>query len=145
MKRSRGFTLIELMVTVAIVAILASIALPAYGRYVQRGKIAEATSGLAAWRVSMEQWYQDHRTYQAVPANGTACATVTVPTSKYFGFTCSAGTADTYMLTATGDSTNGMSGFSYTLDQANAKSSTISATGWSGNAACWAIRPDGSC
>ncbi len=144
MKRSRGFTLIELMVTVAIVAILASIALPAYGRYVQRGKIAEATSGLAAMRVSMEQWYQDHRTYQTVPAGGTACG-VAVPTSKYFTFTCSAGTPDTYTLTATGDATNGMSGFSYTVDQANARSSTISASGWSGNAACWAIRPDGSC
>jgi len=144
MKRSKGFTLIELMVVVAIIAILAKVALPAYGAYVQRGKIPEATSGLAAMRVSLEQWYQDHRTYQTVPAAGTACG-VAVPTSKYFTFACSAGTADTYSITATGDTTKGMTGFSYAVDQANAKSSTISATGWSGNASCWAIRQDGSC
>ncbi len=144
MKRSKGFTLIELMVTVAIVAILASIALPAYGRYVQRGKVPEAINGLAAMRVSMEQWYQDRRTYQAVPAAGTACG-VAVPTSKYFTFACTAGTADTYSITATGVATSGMSGFVYTVNEVNAKSSTITATGWTGNAACWAIRPDGSC
>ena len=42
MKSFRGFTLIEMMITVAIVAILAAIAVPSYSAYIQRGKIVEA-------------------------------------------------------------------------------------------------------
>jgi hypothetical protein len=38
-----------------------------------------------------------------------------------------------------------MSGFLYTINQLNAKTSTITATGWSGNGGCWATRKDGSC
>ena len=58
-----GFTLIEVMITVAIVAILGSIALPAYFDYVRRGQLPEAFSNLADYRVKMEQYYQDNRNY----------------------------------------------------------------------------------
>ncbi len=58
-----GFTLIEMMITVAIVAILASVALPSYSEYVLRSKTEEATSGLAELRVRMEQYFQDNRKY----------------------------------------------------------------------------------
>ena len=63
MKRIRGFSLIELLVAVAIVSILASIAIPGYRDYVRRGKLAEAYTNLASQRVKMEQFYQDTRTY----------------------------------------------------------------------------------
>ncbi len=61
--RPRGFTLIELMITVAIVAILAAIALPSYRDYILRGQVVDATNGLAGMRADMERFFQDNRTY----------------------------------------------------------------------------------
>lgn len=142
--RTRGFTLIELMVTVAIIAILAAIALPSYSDYLIRGNITEATSNLADFRVRLEQWYQDNRAY-----NGTALAAHPCnnpPTAAHFSFTCTpaaALTATTYTLSATGS--GNMNGFVYTIDQSNVRATTGAPTGWTSNAACWAVRRDGSC
>ena len=69
LRRVRGFTLIELMVTVAIAAILASVAIPMYRDYVIRSRIIDATSKLSDFRVRMEQYFMDNRTY----ANGANC------------------------------------------------------------------------
>ena len=57
MPRSRGFTLIELMIAVAIVAILAAIAIPSYSEYIRRSRITEAISALSGMRVKMEQFF----------------------------------------------------------------------------------------
>ena len=66
----RGFTLIEAMITVALVAILAAVALPSYRDYVIRGRLVDATNALSSTRARMEQFYQDKRTYVGGP-----CAT----------------------------------------------------------------------
>ena len=128
--RARGFTLIELMIAVAIVAILASVALPAYQDYVRRGNIPEATSGLGQGRIAMEQWFQDNRTFEGAPCP---------PNGRNFDFAC-APTATTFLITATG--TGGMAGFAYTINHNNARTST---TPWGNGASCWIARKGDSC
>lgn len=61
--KSRGFTLLELMVTVAIVGILASVALPWYGQYVQKGNRSDAMSPLQSIMDAEERYYADNVTY----------------------------------------------------------------------------------
>lgn len=146
MRASRGFTLIELMIVVAIVGILAAVTLPAYNRYVQRARVAEATSVLASMAVRMEQFFQDNRTYVGACANGTV-APLPNPVGSGgsgFAFTCPTLTAATYTVTATG--TGGMAGFVYTLSAGNARATTSVSAGWQGGGAtCWVTRPEGSC
>ncbi|MDO8596024.1 MAG: type IV pilin protein [Sulfuricaulis sp.] len=147
MRRMSGFTLIELMIAVVVVAILSAIALPAYQEYITRGKIPEATSNLADMRVKLEQYFQDNRTYVGACVAGTAAP---LPTgTKYFAFTCPVATltATTFTVTATGLAAQGMSGFAYSVDQANVQSTAMTAPattdGWVSNPACWVIRKGG--
>lgn len=138
-----GFTLIEVMVTIAIVAILAAIALPAYQDFVRRGNIPEATAELSARRTALEQWFQDNRDYSA--AGGPCSAPWSM---KSFSFSCSNLTATTYMITAQGMPGSVMSGFTYTLDQGVTTPNTLtrsSSTPFGSNAACWVTRGGGVC
>ncbi|OWW21746.1 type IV pilin protein [Noviherbaspirillum denitrificans] len=138
---STGFTLIELMVAVAIVAILAAVALPSYSNYVMRGRIPQATNNLATMRVKLEQYFQDNRTYIGACAAGTVAP---LPTSDDFTYTCPTLTATTYTVQAAG--TGKMSGFTYTIDQENTKTTTAVPAGW-GTApiACWVTKKGGVC
>ncbi len=130
----RGFTLIELMIVLAIIAILASIALPAYDGYVKRGKVQEATTSLAAERVRMEQYFQDNRTYVG--------AMLKTPTTKYWTYALSNHAANTYTITAAPAAGSGMTGYQYTVDQDNAKTSV--ADGTTGTS-CWLDKKGGAC
>ena len=130
----KGFTLIELMVVVAIIGILASIAIPSYSEYVNRARASEATSALAQMRIRMEHYFQDNRTYLGGP-----CAAPTGTNTTFFAFSCSAApTATTYTLAANGVAGTTMSNYVYDINQANAKSSTTEDGGGNGN--CWVLK-----
>jgi type IV pilus assembly protein PilE len=145
--RQQGFTLMEMMIVVAIVAILAYIAVPSYQDYVRRSKLTDATSQLGDLRVRLEQFYQDNRNYGSTAA---ACG-VPMPTgeaAKHFTFSCNwgaGGTNQSFLVTATGNAAQGMSGYAFTISETNAKQTTAfpGATGLPRN--CWILRAGDAC
>lgn len=139
--RNSGFTLIEVMVTVAIIAILAAVAVPAYTDYIIRGHIPQATNGLSDMRIKLEQFFQDNRTYAGACADGAAAAP---PTNQDFTFTCDIpDDGMSYALKAEGKGT--MTGFTYELNESNAKKTSKTPEGWTGSDSCWVTAKGGRC
>jgi len=149
LRGARGFTLIELMIAVAIVAILASVAYPSYRDYIIRGRLNDATNGLTSMRADMERHFQDNRTYQTVGAFTSPClvSNAASPFPRTFGnfvVSCSAGpTATTYTLTATGNGP--MAGFIFRINQAGVQATATTVTGWTSAGACWFVRKGQVC
>lgn len=143
MRTARGFTLLELMIAVAIVAILAAVALPTYRDYVTRGKLTEAQAALGSQRVRMEQYYQDLRTYTGACDAGTVA---TVSDTHYFTVKCDiAGNGQSYTLRAAGSSGSGVEGFEFTVTETNQRATTATPTDWTANANCWIRTKGGEC
>lgn len=134
---ARGFTLIEVMIVVAIVGILAAVALPSYTSYMRRGELPEAFTQLSVYRMTMEQYYQDNRSY----GSGTTCAggAITTPASaKYFTFACTlTNSGQGYTLTATGNAGYAV-GYDYTVDHQGQKYTTkYEGTSYTTEKPCW--------
>lgn len=141
-----GFTLLELLTVVIILSILAAIALPVYGRYVERARVTEAFSFLADYQVKMEQYFQDNRRYgTSACADGSAAPAwngFNPQGAQYFAFRCAltpGGSA--FTITATGSGR--MAAYAYSVDESNVRKTT-QYPGLAGEKACW-LRSGAEC
>jgi type IV pilus assembly protein PilA len=91
----KGFTLIELMIVVAIIGILAAIAIPAYSDYTKRAKVTELVTAASACKASVSEYFQTQGFY---PATTAASGCSTQLTAKMSAFTL---TANTGVITIT--------------------------------------------
>jgi type IV pilus assembly protein PilE len=134
----KGFTLVELLVVVAIVGILSAIAIPQYSEYVRRGKVSEATGALGELRLRAEKYYSDNRTYVGF--------NTTIANARNFTYACVTPSANEFTCTATGAASAAMGGFSYTINHANTRTSTFTGvSGWNNSATCWVTRKGETC
>lgn len=146
MRRSQGFTLIEIMMVIAIIGILLAFAVPQYQNYVRQSRVTIATSVLSAMRVSMEQYFQDNRSYIGACQPGTVAPTpgpAPNATNPSFNFACSNLGLTTYTVTATG--AGPMAGFVYTINEQNVRATTSTGPWGVASATCWIQQKGGNC
>ena len=127
MSRQSGFTLIEVMIVVAIIGILAAVAVPNYTDYMRRGAIADMLSELQDVKLRMEQRFGDNRNY----ASTTVAANCAVPNVSKSSYTLSCVLTNVdqgFTFTATG--AGNITGFMYTTDESGTKRTTALGANW---------------
>lgn len=134
----QGFTLVELMVTVAIVGILSAVAIPNYQNYISNSKLLAAHTTLTTSRNAAEQYFQDNRSYAGLCVSNTP-----TPTAN-FNFSCTAN-QNSYLFTATAKSSSGITGWAFTIDQNNTHTTSATPSGVSAPSGCWASKVTGVC
>jgi type IV pilus assembly protein PilE len=132
-RRDAAFSLIELMVAIAIVAILATIAIPSYREHLRRGAVEEVTAALGSGKVVFEQFFLDNQTYQDAPCPANA---------HDFAITCESD-ATSFSITGTGSGI--VQGFVYTIDEADARTTAGPWVAGGGTASCWITRKGDTC
>ena len=149
MRLASGFTLIELMVTLVVIGILASIALPSYNSYITRSKLTEAHQMLSDLRVKQEQRFQDARAYSAALCAPTGAAATQV---QYFDFSCPAApTATAFTIQAAGKAGTDLEGITYTINENNVRTTTVTGgskmadKGFTDNGTCWVRKKPNQC
>lgn len=132
-RKTWGFTLIELMIVVAVIAILAAIAVPSYQQYIFRSKIPVGIDALSSFATRMEQRYQDVGNY----GTGTACA-VTVPVAANFALACTL-TKSGQGFTALATGSGAVAGVEYSLDDVGTRVTLKHPSGVPAQN-CWSVR-----
>jgi type IV pilus assembly protein PilE len=135
LRPARGFTLIELMITVAIVGILAAIAYPSYQNHIIRTQRAAAKACASEYATFMERYYTTNLTYVGAAPGNLACAAQGNLDQRYT-FAVGSLARRTYTVTATAigaQATQDTDCGNLTLDQAGVRG----ASGTKGPAYCW--------
>jgi type IV pilus assembly protein PilE len=137
--KAKGFTLIEVMIVVAIIGILASVAYPSYTDYVRRGQVTEAFTQLSTLRARMEQYYLDNRNYgtsTGCASDGSASSWNGFAATEYFTYECTTATPfQTFTLVAKG-AKGAATGNWYAIDQEGNRTTT-KFKGATVSALCW--------
>lgn len=98
-RESCGFTLIEMMIVVAIIAVLAAIALPAYTKYITKTNRVAASACVSENASYMERYYTTNLSYKDATLPGLECGTA-AQTGQHYTYALKA-TSSTYTITAT--------------------------------------------
>ena len=133
----QGFTLIEMMIVVALIGILSAVAIPAYSNYVLRARTAEAFTMLGGLQPAAEQYWANKRTFADMPVPG--------PTAN-FTYSLVSASDSAYQVKAVG--TNKMVGLTYTIDQSGNRKTTVASgnfANWTTSETCWVDRKGGQC
>lgn len=132
-----GFTLIELMIVVAIVGILAAIAIPNYTEYVRKSRRSDAKSSILEVTQRLERYYTEHARYTTSFIDIGYPAAVLDSSQGYYRLTIVAGAtgiASSYTVTATAQgsqvSDTGCGNFSYGSNNAKSATGTLGAACW---------------
>lgn len=140
--KSLGFTLIEVMIAMAIVAVLAAVAVPLYNRYVVEALLPDAFNNLTALAQNLESFKEDNDTYVGACQAGTNAP---LPTSPNWTFSCPTLSASAYLVQATGVPGTQAAGFSFTLDNNGNEVTLSTPPGWTNPGSCWVKAPSGDC
>ena len=130
MKKQQGFTLIELMIVVAIVGILAAIAIPAYKDYLVRSKVSECAAALSACKTSVTEFYFSKSAWPSLASSG--CTNVA---SQHCGAVTTTGPAITNSVLA---STGVGTACTLTLTAQLGGTGNTDIIGWDGSTGCLA-------
>jgi len=130
----KGFTLIELMIVIAIIGILAAIAVPQYQTYTKKAKFSEVTGATAPYKLAVELCFADQLTIancgtqnvNGIPANTTTGS----------GYVSGVATGANGVITATAVSTSGLAGETYVLTPTVAATSASNSLTWAKTGTC---------
>jgi len=141
LKKSSGFTLVEVMIVIAIVAIGASVAIPYYRDYVERSRLSEAFSTLSMLTTRMESYYLDNRSYFNEDSGNCG---VPSPKGEYFTFECES-EGDYYIWTAKASFGDNDYEFQINDEENSMVKKTNVFKSESITKDCWIIHEDGEC
>ena len=140
-RRSRGFTLIELMIVLVVVSVLVAVAYPNYTEYTRRAVLTEAANMLIKSKMAMDQYYLNYRNYSKAGNSDGPC---TPRSGQSFTVTCAVSQFN-YTFVATGKAGTQAEGFTYTINQADERTMSSTLPGWTPSAACWLFKKGVTC